>query len=482
MSIFDKKLKEYPFSKNVARMTDMMGMMKKYIGSMRFPMHPAYDAKLLESFGPGMKVPYIFTSIKDEINAYERSAWIGTVLMNSPVYDVIGPDAAKFLSSVCINDFTKQKLDSIRHAVICNDEGYILDDGVVFRLADDHFRTYWLDPPLDYLVNTSNMDVKGVDMSGKEYFIQIDGVKSLEILEDAFQQDLHDIKFAKTRVINVGKKEVRVLRLGMSGTLAYEIHGPMKDFREIYTKVWESGKKFDARRMSFTTYSEYNHTEGGFPNINMHYAMPWQNSGDGLKEYLANRPMLGMFNLPDMPLYGSVGDDLEARFATPYDVGWGFLVNYNHDFPGKEALKKYAENVQRTPVTLEWNPEDVGKVVANNLTPGAQLTDDIAKPSDMDSVQALLEGYSYHHDWVLKDGEKVGVTAGRIISYTHNSMISIGFIRPDLAVEGNELTILWGTPGNAQFEIRATIKQYPYNSDRITSNKEYDVNTIPKRF
>ncbi|MBQ6785168.1 MAG: aminomethyl transferase family protein, partial [Clostridia bacterium] len=170
------------------------------------------------------------------------------------------------------------------------------------------------------------------------------------------------------------------------------------------------------------------------------------------------------------------------RFATPYDVGWGFLVNYNHDFPGKEALKKYAENVQRTPVTLEWNPEDVGKVVANNLTPGAQLTDDIAKPSDMDSVQALLEGYSYHHDWVLKDGEKVGVTAGRIISYTHNSMISIGFIRPDLAVEGNELTILWGTPGNAQFEIRATIKQYPYNSDRITSNKEYDVNTIPKRF
>ena len=89
-------------------MTDMMGMMKKYIGSVRYPMSPAFDAKLLENFGPGMKVPYIFTSIEDEIGAYERSAWIGTVLMNSPVYDVIGPDAAKFLSSVCINDFTKQ--------------------------------------------------------------------------------------------------------------------------------------------------------------------------------------------------------------------------------------------------------------------------------------------------------------------------------------------------------------------------------------
>ncbi len=255
-------------------MTDMMGMMKKYIGSVRYPMSPAFDAKLLENFGPGMKVPYIFTSIEDEIGAYERSAWIGTVLMNSPVYDVIGPDAAKFLSSVCINDFTKQKFDSIRHAVICNEKGQILDDGVVFRLADDHFRTYWLNPPLDYLVQTTDMDVKGVDMSGKEYFIQIDGVKSLEILEDAFQQDLHDIPFAKTRMLKVGGKDVRILRLGMSGTLAYEIHGPSKDFREIYGKVWESGQKFDARRMSFTTYSLYNHTEGGFPNINMHYAMP----------------------------------------------------------------------------------------------------------------------------------------------------------------------------------------------------------------
>ena len=34
-------------------------------------------------------------------------------------------------------------------------------------------------------------------MTEKEYFIQIAGEKSLEILEDAFQSDLHDIKFAR---------------------------------------------------------------------------------------------------------------------------------------------------------------------------------------------------------------------------------------------------------------------------------------------
>ena len=50
--------------------------------------------------------------------------------------------------------------------------------------------------------------VHGEDMTGREYFIQVDGEKSLEILENAFNQDLHDIRFATHRQIDVdGKKE-----------------------------------------------------------------------------------------------------------------------------------------------------------------------------------------------------------------------------------------------------------------------------------
>ena len=72
----------------------------------------------------------------------------------------------------------------------------------------------------------------------------------------------------------------------------------------------------------------------------------------------------------------------------------------------------------------------------------------------------------------------IGITSGRIISYTYNSMISIGFIDPKYASEGTELSILWGTPGTRQMKIRAVVKKLPYNSDYIR-NENKDVEEIP---
>ena len=166
----------------------------------------------------------------------------------------------KFLNSVCVNDFTKLGMKGLRHAILCNEKGQILTDGVVIRIGEDRYRTYWLAPVLAYLTENSDMDVSGEDVSGTEYFIQIAGEKSLEILENAFEQDLHDIKFARHRKVFVDGKGVEVIRLGMSGNLAYEIHGPIQEFNEIYDKVWAAGKIFGASRVGLHNYSLCNHT------------------------------------------------------------------------------------------------------------------------------------------------------------------------------------------------------------------------------
>ncbi len=55
--------------------------------------------------GP-MVIPFEYTGYKDEILASKTTAWIGLSLMLSPIYDIKGPDAAKFLNSICTNDFT----------------------------------------------------------------------------------------------------------------------------------------------------------------------------------------------------------------------------------------------------------------------------------------------------------------------------------------------------------------------------------------
>lgn len=444
--------------------------------------NPVFEgARYLFQMAPGFMIPFEYEGVRREIQAYQTSAWIGTSLMISPIFDVYGPDVIPFFNFICVNDFSNLGLTGIRHAVICNEKGQIMTDGVAFKVAEDRIRTYWLNPPLAYLVETSGMNVQIEDVGGKEYFIQIAGEKSLEILEDAFHADLHDIQFAKHRIQMVDGKAVRVLRLGMSGNLAYEIHGDMADYAEIYNKVWASGQKFGAQKLGLHAYNLFNHTEAGFPNINLHYPLPWFESGEGLANYLYQRPMTALYNIK-RELLGSVGDDLESRFMTPYDVGWDFLVKFNHEFTGREALEKLSQNRKRTCTTLEWNAEDVAAVYATMLRPGEEPCEDITNQgSSFANEVPSGTGFAYRADKVFAGDQEVGISSGRIISYTYNSMISLGFIHPDYAVEGTNLEILWGTPGTRQMKIRAKVARFPYNSDYIRNEKR-DVSDIPAPF
>lgn len=342
-------------------------------------------------------------------------------------------------------------MTGLRHAVICNEKGQILTDGVAIKVAEDRIRTYWLNPPLAYLAEQSGMDIHVEDRTGKEYIIQIDGEKSLEILEDAFQADLHDIQFAKHRTQLVDEKYVEIIRLGMSGNLAYEIHGDMADFVDIYDKVWESGKKFGAQKMGLHSYNLFNHTEAGFPNINLHYPLPWFESGKGLANYLYQHPMTAIYNIK-RELRGSVG----------------------------EALEKISQERKRTAVTLEWNAEDIGKIFATRFVPGEKACEDISVQSDAFwNERQEGEGFVYRADKVFYGEEEIGITSGRIISYTYNSMLSIGFIKPEYTELGTEVMILWGTPGTRQMKVRALVKQLPYNSEYIR-NEDKDVEEIPR--
>lgn len=45
------------------------------------------------------------------------------------------------------------------------------------------------------------------------------------------------------------------------------------------------------------------------------------------------------------------------------------------------------------------------------------------------------------------DGKDIGISSGRVVSYYYNAMISLGFIEKKYAVEGMELTLIWGTRG-----------------------------------
>lgn len=415
----------------------------------------------------GQNLPYVYTSEQDEYLAGRESAWLGLTLNVTPVYEVSGPDAAKLFNRICVNrDFSLMKPGSSKHALICNDNGQMIADGVIMKGEEDKYRTYWMAPVLQYYVETSTLDVKG-EYFQDEYFFQIDGPKSLEILEEACQCDLHDLKFAQNKKVKICGTDMVVHRLGMSGALAYEVHGNEKDAEVAYARIREVLEKFGGKPQGIGSYGIINHTTAGYPNQMQHYLYAYQNSEPGLAEFMSK------MGVPLTP-YGSASDNHDQFNVTPFDVGWGYLVNFNHDFIGKDALAKIKQNPPRKVVTLEWNPDDIADVFKSQFKgQDVEPFDRLDKPTDGDMVHMLLRG-----DYVLKDGRKIGLAIGRTYAYFERNMVSLAYIDPQFAQEGNEVVVLWGDLGHPQKEIRATVARFPYYNGEYR-NETFDVEKIP---
>lgn len=419
--------------------------------------------------------PVMYTSARDELLACRSTAWLGSFLTTwSPVYDVSGPDAVELLNRVTVNrDYALMKVGGSRHALLCNDAGQLLADGVLMRISEDTYRTYWLAPVISYYVDTLGLDVTGTYVDD-EYFFQIDGPKSLQIMEKATQTDLHELKFAQHKDVQIAGTAARVHRLGMSGCLAYEFHGDMADADKVWDAVTAAGEQFGLKRLGHMQYCE-NHTQGGYPNQWIQFWYPRVSSGEALADYVRTAPGFQGYNR--YRFAGSAGQDFEnpvdTPFVTPYDLDWDYLINWDHEFVGKETLEKIAEKPARKCVTLEWNAEDVGKVYAAQFMGEADLEADDITPG----VDAVFVPFTASK--VYDGDELVGVATGRSHDYYHYRMISLAFIDRERAQQGGELTVVWGTPGTHQMEVRATIAPFPYYDEHMR-NETFDVNEIPR--
>ena len=434
---------------------------------------PINSSAFLLSNMMGMQIPYLYTSPKEELLACRESAWLGVALNISPVYDVSGPDVIKFLNYICVNkDFAELEFGSSKHAIICNEKGQILADGVLIRVAEDRYRSYWLAPTIAYLVQSLGMDVEG-NMVFDEFFMQIDGPKSLEIMERACQGNLHDLAFAQNKKVTVAGVEITIHRLGMSGCLAYEMHGPMQDIETVYGAILEAGKDLGIKQLGGNHYCR-NHTQGGYPNQLIHYQYPVFSSGEEMAEYMRMNYMFGPRGTGiDYPFLGSASDDPENAFVTPFDIDWDNRINFDHEFMGKEALLEIKKNPPKKVVTLEWNPEDVGKVFASQFSGSSvEPTDEIIEIGDGGDKPFIMSK-------VLADGKMIGMTSGRSRDYYHRKMLSLAFIAKEYAIAGKELTVIWGTNPESAIEVRATVAAFPYYNEEYR-NETFDVAKIPE--
>jgi glycine cleavage system aminomethyltransferase T len=425
--------------------------------------------------------PYLqaltFTGWQDETQSWKETCYIHAGLNLNPAFRINGPDAIRMLSELTFNSFANFPVGRIKHTGMCDDEGRVLCHGMVLRTGEQEIYVYTMGPWMQYASALAEYDVEFEEHTEDDFNFQCAGPRILEALEAATGEDLHDIPFMGFRSSSIDGRDVRIMRFGMGGTLAYEVHGDMKDACRLYEKVLEAGEPFGMRRIGWQAYS-LNHPENGYAQE----AYTFLGSSAEDKPFLEFLRSIGL-DTTEWPegatLCGSSGADRSKRWRNPFELGWGHMVTFDHEFRGKAALEKVAASPHRQCVDLIWNVEDIMEVYASMFQKDEPTYPYMEIPQEPIFL-TTTGGVRFYQDDVFKDGKLVGFCTGRTYSLHSRDMFSTGFVDAEYAEVGTELQVLYGEEGTRQKLIRVTVAPYPHLSHSMTMNKDYDVESIPR--
>ncbi|MBI1398165.1 MAG: FAD-dependent oxidoreductase [Betaproteobacteria bacterium] len=290
-----------------------------------------------------------------------------------------GPDAAAFLERLYTGRFAGLKVGMSRYGLMTDETGVVIDDGVIARLADEHF----------YFTTTTTgaaavyceaqrwnaiwkLRVGLVNVTGAFAAVNLAGPRSRTVLARLGTQDLSRDAFPYlgVRETEVGGIPARVMRVGFVGELGYEIHVPAQYGACLWDRLMEAGREFDIRPF-------------------------------GVEAQRALRLEKG---------HVIIGQDTDG-LTTADEAGLGWAVRMEKPFfVGKRSL------------------EIIRKRGARQTLVGFEL--------DPGSSAVPLECHL-----VIRDGEIAGRVTSVLESETLGRTVGLVFVRPELAKEGTRLEI-----------------------------------------
>ncbi|MGH7660978.1 MAG: sarcosine oxidase subunit alpha family protein [Vulcanimicrobiaceae bacterium] len=170
--------------------------------------------------------------------------------------EVVGPDAAEFLNRIYVNDWTKLAPGKCRYGVLLKEDGYILDDGVVGRLAADRFHVTTTSggaarvfSHMEEYLQTEWPQLRVFLTSVTEQWavIAVQGPKSQELIAPFVTDiDLSPDAFPHMSVRTgfICGVRTRLFRVSFTGELGYEINVPTGHARTVWDAIFARGAAF----------------------------------------------------------------------------------------------------------------------------------------------------------------------------------------------------------------------------------------------
>ena len=275
--------------------------------------------------------------------------------------EVVGPDAAKFLNLIYTNAWDTLKPGRCRYGIITREDGYVYDDGVVGRLADDRFHVTTttggaprvLQHMEDYLqTEFPELNVWLTSTTEQWAVIAVQGPKAREIIAplvegiDLSPEAMPHMSVAEGKICGV---PTRLFRMSFTGELGFEVNVPADYGQAVWEAIWARAEPMGACVYGTETMHVLRAEKG----------------------------------------YIIVGQDTDGT-VTPEDAGVGWAVSKKKtDFVGIRGLK-------RPDLVREGRKQLVGLITRDPklvLEEGAQVVADPNQPKPMTMLGHVTSSY-----------------------------------------------------------------------------------------
>ncbi len=163
--------------------------------------------------------------------SHEREYWAirnaAGLIDISPLYkyDLLGLDALRLVNKIITRDISKSAVGQIIYSPWCDRQGHVIDDGTIWRIAEDHFRITAADPNLRWFQDSGfDMRVEVKDVSANLAALALQGPSARRILEQLCPgAGLDSLAYYHLLQTNAPGYPLTITRTGFTGDLGYEL-------------------------------------------------------------------------------------------------------------------------------------------------------------------------------------------------------------------------------------------------------------------
>jgi aminomethyltransferase len=362
------------------------------------------------------------THHEHEYNAIRNAAALIDV---SPLYKylVSGPDATKLVNRIITRDIRKVAVGQVIYCCWCDEDGKVIDDGTITRLAENTYRWTAADPSLRWLTqNALGMYVTIEDISEHTAALAVQGPTSGRLLARLAGPDLLKLKYFRMTRAQIAGVPVDISRTGYTGDLGYEIWMPWEEATRVWDALADAGLEFDARPAGMLAL-DVARIEAGLILIEV--------------DYFSSKKAL-----------------IDSQKYSPFEINLGRLVNLDKEhFIGKQALA--AEQRRGSPrklVGLELSWGDIERQY-----------DAVGLPATVPTTASRVAVPVY------KGSRQIGKATSTTWSPTLKKMIALASLASEYAATGSVVQVE-NTVEAVRHRVSARIVELPFfNPPRKTA-------------